>query len=160
MLDKNLKSHQIFALQRYLCWATSFRVEYALELPKYKFLLDDERDSDAALIEFFVSPAGRSLMFWCSMLWVVYEGWKDCKLSDPSIEALEDKVKLGLLREFRNATFHYQKEYFTHRHFNLIAHPDVEKWIVSLHESLSRHLADWSAGLGVSQSPDVSPHQP
>jgi hypothetical protein len=151
-LSKKNKDHQIFALQRYFCWACSFKRGYQVELPNYSHLLEEriDCDPDESLAMFFVSPAGRDMMFWCSMLYVVYEGWKvNCGFSDPEIGALEDERKLKLLKEFRNATFHYQKDYFTPKYFKFMGDPDAIDWTLSLHAALEKFFQNWQKGHGV-----------
>lgn len=161
IFDRNNKDHQIFVLQRYFSWADSFREDYLKNFPQYKHLLTDQFDPDPDYqqIEFFVSPAGRNLIFWCSMLWVVYEGWKeDCKMSDPIIDSLADEDKLKSLKLFRNATFHYQKDYFSDKMYGFMALPTSSDWLEALHAAFSTYLMEWQRGL--SSSSEASPPRP
>ena len=49
-------------------------------------------------------------MYSYSGIYLVIEGWKDLKLSDPKIDQLLHSPFVDKLRLFRNATFHYQRE--------------------------------------------------
>lgn len=48
-------------------------------------------------------------LYWFASLFVVAEGWRELKLSDPTVDHLIDE-HWDSLRKFRNAVFHFQKE--------------------------------------------------
>ena len=60
--------------------------------------------------------------YWFASLFVVAEGWRDLKLSDPEIDPIID-AHLDSLRLFRNAVFHFQPKDVKFRQWG-----DHEKW--------------------------------
>lgn len=160
IFDRKNKDHKLFVLQRYFFWAEAFRLDYYKQIQNYKHLLESDDKGDLGVAEFLVSPAGRNLLFWCSTLRVVYEGYKEVKLSNQYVEDVNDEIKMQKLKEFRNATFHYQKDYFTNKYFDLMSEPDMESWIESLHAAFSRYLTEWQQELSSNYSDAPSPPHP
>lgn len=82
--------------------------------------------------------------FWYGELYVVIEGWRELKLSDPAIDSLlNQKIHVGHLKRYRNGTFHFQKNYFDKRFIDLISEKDSAKWIRSLNQEFSRYFLDY-----------------
>ncbi len=73
-------------------------------------------------------------LYWLASLFVVADGWKELKLSQPQIDKMIDD-HWDSLRLFRNGVFHFQPQDRKHRQFI-----EVEKfnWAEELHDSLRR----------------------
>ena len=99
------KQEQLYALHRYFIWANKMRdhfdniLKITPKTAKYKHKLK---------IESFLY-----MSYWYGGLYVVIEGWKCLKLKDFEIDKLLLSLNVGLLRRYRNATFHYQNEYWS-----------------------------------------------
>lgn len=74
---------------------------------------------------------------WFASLFVVCEGWKTLKLSDPEVDKLMP-VHLDKLRLARNGVYHYQPDDRKHRQFFEL---DTINWAVQLHVALKRFFA-------------------
>src|ERR1035437_9200148 len=55
------------------------------------------------------------LSCWLGLLYVVIEGWKSLRLSDPKIDKLLASPNVARLNQFRNGVFHFQKAYYDKR---------------------------------------------
>jgi len=53
---------------------------------------------------------------------------------------LKDNEKIELLRRFRNAAFHVQKEYFSEKYIDLISAQKSAEWVSNLSETFGRYL--------------------
>lgn len=56
--------------------------------------------------DLFISDYGLFLSHWYAALYVVIEGWKETKLSDPTIDSLLSSENVDLLKRFRNGIYH------------------------------------------------------
>jgi len=56
------------------------------------------------------------LSYWYATLYVVVEGWRELKLSDPAVDALLTVPHLALLKRYRHGVFHFQPDYFYSRY--------------------------------------------
>lgn len=59
-------------------------------------------------------------MMWTSMVYVVHEGFVELDIQDSKLNAARAKLDLSLLKRFRNGTFHYQPNFFSAKHDDLI----------------------------------------
>src|SRR5262249_44466977 len=51
------------------------------------------------------------MSLWYGCLYILIEGWRTLRLENQEIDALLRSSNVNLLRIYRNATFHYQKDY-------------------------------------------------
>ncbi len=109
-------------------------------------------------------PSPRDSLFfalvsqWYASLYVVFEGWKELALGDRSIDALirSHPELVSLLRRYRNAVLHYQREFIDPR-FKEFARADASAmWAQVLHGEFVRFFSDWLARLPV--APDQKQH--
>jgi len=76
------------------------------------------------------------LAYWLGGLYVVVEGWREQKFTDPRIDGLlSDERLIDLLKRYRNGAFHYQALYFDERFVALWADGEALMWSNSLHEA-------------------------
>jgi hypothetical protein len=110
----------------------------------YKHLGDPE---DAALhsgdgMAFLISKAGLKMCLWYGMLYVVVEGWRDAKLSDPDVDRLLESPNTMLLRRFRNGMFHFQNDQWLPTKLSDFFVPTNKtvEWVLALTTELRRFL--------------------
>jgi len=132
----------IITLYRYFAYAAHMRDLYRREvdLEWLKMLSADK----LGLLLFFYSAPGIYLMYSYSGIYLVIEGWKDLKLSDPMIDELLDSPFVDRLKLFRNATFHYQKEPMSWKHLQFFGTEEeqTEKWLNNLYSELERFFRE------------------
>lgn len=83
---------------------------------------------------------------WFASVWVVIEGWRENRMSDPVIDKLLNAYPdfCELLRRFRNGVYHYQPELFDQR---LTALPrngeESQFWVYALFYEFKRFFWEW-----------------
>ena len=127
------EDRHVVTLYRYFLWADRMRVRMEDALA-------------AGLPRALVSRSGDELFLWTSYyhaaLYIVIEGWqrKDgLGLTDTHVDQLLTSENVELLRRFRNATFHFQREYLDQRVMDLVGTEGVEEWMRALRDA----FADW-----------------
>lgn len=120
----------IHTLHRYYIWADRMRVHFDdLLQRKATAQIDNQRFEGSWLY----------MSYWYAGLYVVIEGYKALKLSDPAIDKLLRSGNVALLRRYRNGTFHFQKTYYDARFMDLIDKgKNVAVWVRSLNLELGR----------------------
>ena len=102
---------------------------------------DDAADTGMALL---FTKSGLFVQVWYGMLYVVVEGWEQSGLTDPEIDQLltnsDDYV--AKLRNFRNAVFHYQKQFLPVKQQGLFADRTMVEWITQLSDAFQRKLLE------------------
>jgi hypothetical protein len=78
---------------------------------------DDEEDQEEVFWGYFIPY----YTLWVSMLYVVDEGLVALDVEDAKLQKIRDCVDMGLLRRFRNATFHFQPAFRSPKHDDLFA---------------------------------------
>lgn len=123
---------ELIALHLYYIWANFMRTKFDL--------LDRQKDFQAGEL---VSEAMIYMSYWYAGLYVVIEGWKEQDLYDSTIDSLIASENTDLLRRYRNGIFHFQKEYYDDRLFELIKEgTNVVHWIRLLNQSFGTYFAD------------------
>ncbi len=80
---------------------------------------------------------------WYGALYAVAEAWRDLKLSDPKVDPLIADPRMDKLKRYRNAVFHYQREYFSPKMMEALQYPDFAPWVQVLHDALGRYLLEY-----------------
>jgi hypothetical protein len=84
------------------------------------------------------------MSYWYGALYVVIEGWRQLKLSDPQISQLLKSKNVGLLKQYRNGVFHFQKNYNDKRFLNFITQGEnCVEWIRTLNREFGRFFLEW-----------------
>jgi hypothetical protein len=130
----------IHALHRYFVWSSPMKDHFVEsfgpgEHQEIRFPPSDHID---------VKRFGY-LSLWCSMLYVLVEGWKKLRLSNPAVDTLLDQDNLELLRRFRNGAFHFQSEYFDGRFVDFLSE-DILIWLARLDQAFNSLIASLSNG--------------
>ena len=133
---------EVITLYRYFACAAHMRDLFRREVSEDWLQIRIADMSD--LLDFFYSAPGIYLMYSYSGIYLVIEGWKDLKLSDPKIDSLLDCPFVDRLRLFRNATFHYQKDPISWKHLQFFGTEEeqTEKWLDSLYSELERFFRE------------------
>ena len=93
----------------------------------------------------FIHPGdvGVFMGAWYSYLYVTIEGYRELELCDEEINKLLESDHVDRLRKFRNATFHYQKEWLSEKTMGIFEkdlEDDHVEWVRDLHIKLGDFL--------------------
>ncbi|HKE38196.1 MAG TPA: hypothetical protein VKG21_00010 [Casimicrobiaceae bacterium] len=125
---------EIHALHRYFIWSSRMRDHFVESFEEGEHQEIRFPPSDHIDVRRF-----GYLSLWCSMLYVLVEGWKELRLSDQSVDALLIDDNLELLRRFRNGAFHFQREYLDGRFVAFLNKgEDILIWLAKLHQAFSQ----------------------
>ena len=92
-------------------------------------------------MEFLFTKAGLMMQMWYGLLYVVIEGWKELGLVDAEIDNLLRQADyVTKLRNFRNAVFHYQRQFLPVKQEGLFADRSMVEWITTLSDAFKRRL--------------------
>ncbi|MGH9716620.1 MAG: hypothetical protein ACRD4R_07825 [Candidatus Acidiferrales bacterium] len=129
------------SLFRYYMTMSLARQEFYKFMPEVKD--DHPNDPAQAGMEFLFTKAGLMMQVWYGMLYVVIEGWEQSGLTDPEIETLLlQTANVDKLRNFRNAVFHYQKQFLPVKQEGLFAERTMVQWITVLSDAFKRRLIE------------------
>ena len=124
----------VYVLHKYFIWADRMRVHFDQVL---------RRVGPTAGKGPAVEP-DMYMSLWYACTYVVIEGWRELRLSDPAVDRLLASPNVELLKRYRNGVFHFQANYFDDRFVALIRDgEDVVAWIRQLREELSRFFLNW-----------------
>jgi hypothetical protein len=129
MTDQEMR--KIHVLHRYWIWADAMKVHFLRELGH----VDDHAPKDEPSI-----PQFMYMSYWYGTLYVVIEGWRELKISDPTIDPLLQSSNVDLLRRYRNGVFHFQEKYWSDKVVGFVGTPDSARWIRKLHEAIGEFL--------------------
>ena len=82
----------------------------------------------------FVHPY---MSYYYGGLYVLIEGWRKLRLSDPTIDALLQSPHVDALKMYRNGSFHFHPDYFNNKFLALVAITDAPIWIQSVRDAFS-----------------------
>lgn len=78
------------------------------------------------------------LELWYACLVPVLEGWRTEEIEEGAVTAfMRQHRKVKLLRECRNAVFHYSPHYLDARTERLMAEAGMVEWVHGLHDAIS-----------------------
>lgn len=81
------------------------------------------------------------MQVWYSLLYVVVEGYRELRQSYEPLEVVLAKEEyVDLLRRFRNATFHFQRDPLNDKLIDFLEKKDSEIWIYDLNKQLEAFL--------------------
>lgn len=123
---------KLLALHRYYIGANRFREHFESTLSNFSSTIDSE--------ELFISDYGLFFSHWYAALYVVIEGWKKTKLSDPTIDSLLSSENVELLKRFRNGIYHYQQNYYDPRFLNLLEAKEIVPWVRQVNLEFGRYF--------------------
>lgn len=132
----------VLTLYRYFAYATHMRSMFRRETDPewFKMFTKDE----SGLLMFFYSPPGIYFLYSYAGIYLVIEGWRDLGLKDNKIEELIESPFVDSLRLFRNATFHYQREFISWKHLQFFGTEEeqTEKWLNQVYKEFERFFAE------------------
>ena len=122
------------ALSRYFIWADKMRYDF-------ESLIKNKKNLDEFTLELY---GHIYLSYWYGALYVLIEGWRTLNLEDENIDRLLSSPYVDLLRRYRNAVFHYQRNFSDKRFMDLmVSGMDSVKWIRELHKEFGRYFVSW-----------------
>lgn len=99
--------------------------------------------TDAKQAERWLNGPFAYVCYFFAGLHVVLEGWMRLGLSDPEIDRLRLSPHVDLLRRFRNAAFHFQRDYFDARYKDFTANDEaLRQWADMLHDAFGRYFSE------------------
>ena len=88
---------------------------------------------------FGIGP-GIFMSYWYGSLYVVIEGWRQLRLTDPKIDRLLLSPNVWLLKKYRDGVFHFQRNYCDDRFLNFIKAGDSVEWVRTIHSELGEYF--------------------
>jgi hypothetical protein len=135
----------IFCLHRYWIYSNRMRqfFDRALTASQQDFITFEKETEPAKVIAaagaFAVGP-GLFMSYWYGSLYVVIEGWRQLRLTDPKIDPLLLSPNVRSLRKYRDGVFHFQRNYFDDRFLNFIKARDSVAWVRTIHSELGAYF--------------------
>lgn len=123
------------ALRRYFVTAETMRRRSQKMIDKYG---PDELMPDHPQFDKFFAYTS----LWLSTLWVALDGWQQLGIVDDHMQEVIADDRMLLLRDFRNVTFHFMREYLAPRHLAFITADDSMTWAIDAHYSLNVALVE------------------
>ena len=108
-------------------------------------------------VTFAIGP-GIFMSYWYGSLYVVIEGWRQLRLTDPKIDPLLLSPNVRLLKKYRDGVFHFQKNYFDDRFLGFIKAKDSVEWVRTIHSELGEYFRREIPKLGKEKG-NVGPQQ-
>ena len=131
---------RVLTLYRYFAYAAEMRRLFVNTADDG--WLDVMTPDITGMLSFFYSAPGVYLLYAYSGIYLVIEGWQDLGLQDDRIDELLESPYVDKLRRFRNATFHYQKEPLSRKHFEFFGTEEeqTELWLNNLYREFERYF--------------------
>ena len=128
----------IVSLHRYYSWARTLRTHFERPFKEWH-----EKGLKEENVEEWFGPTGMGegvalMSYWYAALYVVIEGWRELGLKDDRIDELLTSEHADRLRVHRNATCHYQAEYFVKKWNRFEKEPGSVEWVWALDREFSR----------------------
>lgn len=125
---------RVFTLHRYYIWANRMRTHFddLLKGGDVKGLFTGRgRDSIEATMY---------MSLWYALLYVVVEGWRRLRLSDPAIDALLGNAEhVHVLKRYRHGVAHFQPNYVDSRFVEIMKESETTvPWVRDLNRELGR----------------------
>jgi hypothetical protein len=128
-------SDELITLSRYFIWADTMKTHFEKALRKRRSV--DLSGPDGMDVAMYMS-------LWYGCLYVVIEAWRDLGLRDREVDSLVASANTDLLRRYRNAVFHYQKEYWPEKSMAFLREGESSAvWVRAVHNALQRYLTDF-----------------
>lgn len=140
------EAQRIYAWARYVFWAE-------VECRQYNAHEPAENESPVGI--------GTVLMVqFYAALWVAVEGWRECPLSDETVDELLDdpafQQNVQLLRRFRNGVYHYQSDLLNERLLAFLREGEhAVTWAFLVHDEFKRVIWEMAHPVGVSSGLQV-----
>jgi len=142
MASSQATREQLWTFHRYFLWANRHRDDFLARAVSTGLPPTELADLRQWVRANFINCAP-----WLGSLYVLVEGWRDLKLSDPEIDQQLRSPHVESLRRFRNGVFHFQKKYFDDR-FLAMFNEGGPQWAEELHNSFGRYFKAWLGSLG------------
>ena len=126
--------HEILALHRYHVWAD--RMRWHLD----ETLRNANTEAELLSAQFIDAY----MPYWYAGLYVVVEGWKRLKLTDPEVDPLLDAEHLKILKSYRHGVFHFHPSYYDPKFRGIWAQGrEAEEWVRSLDAAFGKFFERW-----------------
>lgn len=133
----------LITVHRHWFWANRIRDEYFTNVKA-------EPPNDGDLVAFFVTGQGMYLCLWFGLAFAVFEALRARQFVVPDAQKEIDNL-FKRLKEFRNATFHVQRDYLSPKFFNLLNDPTHQSTLDKAHKAVGSWLAN-ELGINVQEN--------
>ncbi len=128
---------QLAALHKYFLNADFLRAVFMRRIKR------EQSPAEMSFVESLDDTIAMSL--WYATVYVVIEGWRETRVTDPELNVLLEDDRVSDLRRFRNQIFHYQREYDNPKLLEFLGTDDghaqlATEWIQRTHASLGRAI--------------------
>jgi len=90
------------------------------------------------------------MAYFYSAMYVLIEGWKELGYHDAKIDDLLHSPFVDLLRRFRNATFHFQRDFVSKKRSDFLAEgEESSEWVRQLRNAFSEFFFKESTWAGI-----------
>jgi len=146
--DPEQKQHmEIMSLHGYYIHTTLMKKRYEEELLKGDHVVTEYDDPAMNIIvtglKLGAMPVGTYMEYWYGGLFAVCEGCQELRLTDEVLDKLLDDPKLETLRRFRNAAFHFQRDYLSSKKTEFIEADGSVAYIRELSKEFGRWFRDY-----------------
>jgi len=93
-------------------------------------------------VRYSADDRGMFMSYWYGTLYVVIEGWKQLRLSDPRLDKLIKSPNVGRLKLYRNGVYHFQRNYFDDRFAGFMKSKDSVAWVREVHSEFGRFFLE------------------
>ena len=129
-----MNSEQFMTLHRHWIWCEIIKGSFELEIKKHP--PDKVKQKMEHLM---LGPYGAYMSIWYGMLFSILETLKGENVTIPNVES-EIKDIYKPLRLYRNAVFHPQPKYWSHKLFEIMKDTESSSKIWKTHNAISKYF--------------------
>jgi hypothetical protein len=124
---------ELLTLSRYFVWADAMRKHFEETLKRNG---PDLEGPGGIYVAMYMS-------LWYGCRYVVVEAWQSLGLRNSRVDDLLASPNVELLRRYRNAVFHYQKELWPEKFMAFLREGEsTAVWVRTLHNAIDDYLAE------------------
>ncbi len=123
----------VLSLHTHWITADAIKVRISLDVSRDNKISDELNDLGQ------LRSKMQTMVVFYALFYVVIEGYRELKLKDENIDALLSTENYeDLLRRFRNAIFHFQRNPFDQRLIDFLNAKDSENWIREIYAAFEK----------------------
>lgn len=129
------------SLYRHWIWSELMKQSHEKEMVKDEKFYETEKTAEEKRINFFTKELFIFMFIWFGLVFAMCEAFKENKVIIPDIQKDIDEI-YNDLKLFRNAIFHVQEKFLSHKFRNLLTNKDFLKKIKNIHDGIRRYLEE------------------
>ncbi len=135
----NMKEELLQSLYRHWIWAAEMKLSHENARKESKIIDEKENTPEETLIEFFTIKMYIFMFIWWGLVFCMCEAFKKKEIIIPDIQKDIDDI-YDDLRRFRNAIFHVQDKFVSHKFRKLLTNKDFLVKIENIHNGIKKYL--------------------